>query len=109
MIIALAIVAIPSNMRIPAPTKDIHFLNNGALLRSQPVTPPNKSNGEKAVPKPNKTADAKPSIGAPKGIEYKRSIKSGGQTISPLLKPREKARKSNLPLDFFEPKSPLPS
>lgn len=103
-IIAFAKVIVPSTMSIPAPTMDIHFLNKGALLRSQPVTPPNNSIGERAVPKPNKTAKTKLSIGAAKGIEYKRSIANGGHTINPLLKPSEKARTSNLPPIFFKPK-----
>jgi hypothetical protein len=43
-------------MSIAAPNAEIHFRNKGALLRSQPVAPPNKSRGDKAVPRPNKTA-----------------------------------------------------
>ena len=94
----------PSNTSIPPPIIDSHFLNKGALLRSQPVTPPNNSIGDKEVPKPNKTATAKLSIGAPKGREYKRRVANGGHTIKPLLNPSDKARKSNLPQSFWEPK-----
>jgi hypothetical protein len=91
-------VPIPSIVRIPAPIIDIHFLNSGALLSSQPVTPPNRSIGDKAVPRPNRIAKAKLSIGAPKDTEYRRSSSSGGHTINPLVNPSKKARKSNLPL-----------
>ena len=94
----------PSTTSIPPPAIESHFLNKGALLRSQPVTPPNNSIGDKEVPKPNKTATAKLSIGAPKGTEYKRRAANGGHTINPLLKPSDKARKSNLPQSFWEPK-----
>jgi hypothetical protein len=83
-------------MRIKAPAKAIHFLNKGALFRSQPETPPNNSMGDMAVPKPNRTAKRKLSIGVPNGIEYKRRKTNGGQRISPRLKPSEKAPKSNL-------------
>src|SRR5665647_2046227 len=58
------IVAIPSSISIAAPAIETHFLNKGALLSSQPVTPPSKSIGERAVPKPNKTA--KPTL--PSGL-----------------------------------------
>jgi len=68
------------------------------------VTPPRSSNGDKVVPKPNKTATTKLSIGAVKGTEYTRSITSGGHKIKPLLKPNEKARTSNRPLVFITPK-----
>ncbi len=97
-------VRMPSSTSIPPPAIESHFLNKGALLRSQPVTPPNNSIGDKEVPKPNKTATAKLSIGAPKGTEYKRRAINGGQTINPLLKPSDKTRKSNLPQSFWEPK-----
>src|SRR3972149_303490 len=97
-------VTIPRIMSIPAPTMDIHFLNKGALLRSQPVTPPNSSIGDRAVPKPNKTAKTKLSIGAAKGTEYKRSNATKyGHTTSPLLKPSEKACTSNLLPLFLTP------
>ena len=93
--------ATPNIISIKAPVKAIHFLNKGALLRSQPETPPSSSMGEMVVPKPNSTAKRKLSIGLPKGIEYKRSIANGGQIINPRLKPSEKAPASNLPERLF--------
>ena len=90
----------PSATSIPPPAMESHFLNRGALLRSQPVTPPSRSMGDNVVPKPNKSATKKLSTGAPKGTEYKRSSARGGHTIKPLLRPSEKARKSNLPVFF---------
>jgi hypothetical protein len=101
-------VPIPSIISIAAPAIDIHFLNKGALLKSQPVTPPNSNNGDTAVPRPNKTATAKLSIGVAKGTEYNRSITNGGHIINPLLKPSEKARTSNR-LCFFMSKFLLSS
>ena len=65
LIIAFINSAIPSTISIPAPPIEIHFRNNGALLRSQPVAPPSSSIGDKAVPKPNRTA--KPTL--PNGVE----------------------------------------
>src|SRR4030042_3362833 len=98
-------VTIPRIMSVPAPPMDIHFLNKGAVLRSQPVTPPNSSIGERAVPKPNKTAKKKLSIGAAKGTEYKRSNATKyGHTTRHLMKPSEKACTSNLLPLFFNPK-----
>ena len=94
----------PSITSTPPPAMESHLLNKGALLKSQPVTPPNNSIGDNEVPKPNKTATAKLSIGAPKGTEYKRRAANGGHTIKPLLKPSDKARKSNLPQIFWEPR-----
>jgi hypothetical protein len=61
--------AIPSKISIPAPPIEIHFRNRGALLRSQPVAPPNSSIGDKAVPKPNKTAKLTLPMGVEKGKE----------------------------------------
>ena len=91
-------------MSIPAPILDIHLLKSGALLRSQPVTPPNSNIGDKAVPKPNKTAKITLSIGAANVAEYKRSAIKGGHTINPRVKPKEKARMSNLVDSFVTPK-----
>jgi hypothetical protein len=88
-------VLIPSRISTTAPAIDIHVLNNGALLRSQPVTPPSTNIGEIAVPTPNKTAKATLSTGLPKGIEYNKSANKGGQRIKPLLKPNVKAPVSN--------------
>src|SRR3990170_2524805 len=96
-------------MSTPAPTSAIHFLNMGALLRSQPETPPSNSIGDRAVPKPNKTAKRKLSIGAPKDREYKRNIANGGHTINPLLKPSEKAPTSNLTPNLFKPEFLCPT
>jgi hypothetical protein len=89
----------PSKMSVPLPIIEIHFLNKGALLRSHPVSPPNRIIGDIAVPKPNKTATAKLSIGLESCSEYRRSMAIRyGHMINPLLKPKEKARKSNLVL-----------
>ena len=98
----------PSRRSIPAPIFDIHRLKRGALLRSQPVTPLSSNNGDNAVPKPNRTGKIKLSIGAEEVIEYRRIAIRGGQTINPLVKPIEKARMSNLSVNFFKPKC-LPS
>jgi len=51
------------------PAMESHFLNKGALLRSQPVTPPSNNIGDKDVPKPNKIATTKLSVEAPKDTE----------------------------------------
>ena len=94
----LSMVMTPSTTSVPPPSIEIHFLNKGALLSSQPVTPPKSIMGDNAVPKPNKTATTKLSMGAAKGMVYKRSIATKyGHTINPLLSPSEKARTSNRP------------
>ena len=90
----------PIATSVPPPAKESHFLNKGALLRSQPMTPPNSNSGDSTVPKPNKTATVKLSIGVAKGTEYKRRSAKGGHKTKPLLKPSENARTSNLP-SFF--------
>ena len=59
----------PSSINSAAPPIEIHFRSNGALLRSHPVNAPNKSIGESAVPKPNKTAKATLPTGVEKGRE----------------------------------------
>ena len=86
--IELIRVLIPSRISTAAPAIAIHVLNRGALLRSQPVTPPSTNIGEIAVPMPNKTANAMLSTGLAKGTEYSKSAINGGQRISPLLKPK---------------------
>jgi hypothetical protein len=101
LIIAVINSAIPITISIPAPPIEIHFRNKGALLRSQPVAPPSSSIGDRAVPKPNKTAKLTLPTGVEKGNEYIKSAINGGHRISPLLKPSEKARKSNPNLPVF--------
>jgi len=59
----------PSSISTAAPPIEIPFRSKGALLRSQPVTPPNRSIGESAVPKPNRTANPTQPIGVEKGRE----------------------------------------
>jgi hypothetical protein len=56
-------------MSTPAPPIEIHIRSNGALLRSQPVTPPSRSIGDKEVPKPNKNANPTLPSGVEKGKE----------------------------------------
>jgi hypothetical protein len=60
---------VPSTISIPAPAIETHFLNKGALLRSQPVTPPNSNIGDNVVPKPNRIAIPTLPIGFEKGSE----------------------------------------
>lgn len=67
-------VSIPRTINTPPPTRETHFLNRGALFRSQPMTPPNTSIGEIAVPSPNKTATAKLSLGEAKDTELVNQV-----------------------------------
>jgi hypothetical protein len=67
------------------------------LVRSQPVTPPNSSIGESAVPIPNTNAIAKLSSGTAPAVDVARKNSKDEHITSPLLKPSEKARKSNFP------------
>jgi hypothetical protein len=94
-------VIIPSKIIIIAPARAIYVRSKGALLKSQPVTPPISNIGEIAVPIPNKTAKATLSMGlANRTEESKRAIK-GGQRTRPLLKPKVKAPTSNLFVSHF--------
>lgn len=55
----------PKIIRIMPPIIVIHFLYKGALVRSQPVMPPNSSSvGDIAVPMPNSIAVFMLSMGA---------------------------------------------
>ena len=101
-------VVAPSSISAIPPITEIHFLNDGALLSSQPVTPPNSNIGDRVVPKPKKKATTKLSLGEAKGIEYKRSKTKGGQITKPLLNPNEKARTSKLFLVLVKSKVLFP-
>lgn len=57
----------PSIISAAAPAREIHLRNSGALLRSQPVTPPNTKRGEIVVPNPNRIANVMVAAGLEKG------------------------------------------
>jgi hypothetical protein len=87
----------PNTTSNTPPSIDIHFLKWGAFARSQPVIPATSNIGDKAVPIPNSMAMMKLSSGVVNAAEYvTRRSSNGGHTIRPLLRPSEKAWKSNL-------------
>ncbi|HII85347.1 TPA: hypothetical protein HA273_01930 [Candidatus Bathyarchaeota archaeon] len=51
-----------------------------------------RSRGDRAVPRPNKTAKINPSIGVAKAREYTRRAIKGGHNTRPRERPRKKAR-----------------
>ena len=84
----------PSMIRMTPPAIAVYLRKSGALFSSQPVTPPKRSIGEIAVPKPNRIAIATLPAGSTRVIVVVRIKINGAQTIKPLVKPNENAPKS---------------